>query len=580
MPQEPLTIDNFQNAIADSPHMGFGNMKLVDISAFPGAVKVQKAPQSLFIPANDGLTIITVGSNEIQMSGALTANANANSGGIAVYFTTTGVLPTGISANTIYYIKFGGGNSNYFQLSATFADALTTNIAITAGTGSGVTTMHVINPGTVKWISEPEGMDCGTNILMLDSNGRVWFQYIGTYMYLLANAAIDTGATVTDGTGGGMILWPFSNPKGGGVNYLFTFRGHNIDIVDVGTTAKLYAPTWSNAWKTMNSATNSANIHHALRGQDGIIYFTDDHYVGSIIEITPASPFTPGTAGTFTYNNQALDLPLVERANWLAELGVNLLIAGDVYNNIYPWDRVSDSYNIPLEVPEKSIKRLKNVGNLVYILAGVVGNIYTTQGTYVTHFKKIPDYVSNNAGSLQETIVTWGGLDTLNGTLIFGAGVLTSGNSGLYKLFPDGRLILLQQPSTGSGNVNAVKSNTEFFIMGYSGGGDNFPSGTTVRYASLNTVVQSGLYQVGNKTQKATYSELEVQLARPADASSHIRVRWRPDIVSSFTTLDSYTLDTTNTSFNSDIGLIDLENIQIQVEMDGAPELLKIILIP
>jgi len=323
-------------------------------------------------------------------------------------------------------------------------------------------------------------------------------------------------------------------------------------------------------------ATNSNIQHYAIKAQDDIVYFCNSRLIGSIKE-TIDRVFDPSTSATYTFNYSALDLPSDEYAEWIEELGANLMIAGGNTNKIYPWDRTSSSFNIPLEVPEVSIKRLKNNGGLMYILAGTKGNIYQTQGTFVEHVKKLPNYVTNNAGTLQSTIVTWGGIALRTGALLFGAGVLTSGNSGVYCLYPDGRLIIDSVPSTGSANATALLAIDEFYYMGYSGGADLVSAS---RYSSFETVVHSDFFPVATKTEKATFSTLEVVIAKPA-STGNIRVSYRLDTTSAFTTLDTFVADGVATTFKNDgIGLIDIENIQTQVEMDGDMELLELRLIP
>ena len=125
--------------------------------------------------------------------------------------------------------------------------------------------------------------------------------------------------------------------------------------------------------------------------------------------------------------------------------------------------------------------------------------------------------------------------------------VLTSGNSGAYLLYPDGKLVIDQIPSTGSTNVTAFEVTNHLYTMGYSGGGDY---SDVTRYTSFQAVIQSGFYRVATKTEEATYSTLECVIAKPA-TSGHVRISYRTDTSSSFTTLDTYTADSTNTTFVS-----------------------------
>lgn len=560
---ELLTIKDWQNGVAESPHTGIGMLRNVDIEAFPGAVKVQKLPVSLF--------------NTVTFSGTFTAAVTdiltiAGGGvmqfGQPVKFTTTGTLPAGLALNTVYYI-YNPDNIN-FKVATTMANLNASTYVDITDTGTGTHTITTITPGTINHIIEDKRTDV---YFLQDFNGRVWYMAGGNNIAYLLNGNTLAG----DGySGNGMALLLNSDST---ATYLFAFRSGAIDVINVYGTSNLETPVWSNSWKSLNSGAGSGNPHYAITAQDGIIYFCDDRYVGSIKE-NVGSVFNPATAGTYTFNNQALDLPIGEVTQWLEELGANLLIAGGSWDKIYPWDRTSDSFGIPLTCPEKGIKRLKNIGNIVYILAGQKGNIYSTQGTYVKHFKKLPDYIVNNSSAVQLNVITWGGIAQRDGALIFGVSGQTTGNSGVYLLYPDGRLVQDNMPSTGSGLVTAIFAEDDFYKMGYASGADYM--GTT-RYTSYQTVVHTALYKVGNKTQKGTYSTLEAQVAKPA-ASGHMRIKYRTDESSSFADFPGgavvFTADSTSTSFEADIGLIDLENLQIQVEMDGLFELIELRLFP
>jgi len=568
--QNPLYIKGWENGIADSPHLGVGLIRNADIESFPGAVKVAKEPQNLFHSINE-LTFTAETSDLCTVSEAIEANGN-NFTGAAVYFTTTDTLPAGLSIDTVYYL---------YQISSTTFKVCTSyknSVGSSAGTfiditdtGTGTHTMHQVGIGDVKWILEDSSTN---NLWILSSTGRVWFSD-GVRAYLLHNSAIENpDSSLDNASGNGLAITPFSNTA---ATFLFVFRNNKIDVINVFNNTQIEALNWSNDWKDLNTAAGLNKSHEAIVGQDDAIYFCDGHYVGSIIE-NAGITFDPSNSSTYTYNNQALDLPKREIAQCLEELGTDLLIGGNVYNKIYPWNRISDSFGLPLEVSEFSIKRMKNIGNLVYILAGRWGNIYTTQGTYVNHFKKIPTYVINNDYVIQSNPITWGGIVVVNGALLFGLLGQTTNSSGVYKLYPDGKLIHDNTPSAGSQNVTAIWAKDNFYIMGYTDGIDSF--NLTSQYSSgYKTVLHSQFYPVGTKTSKATYSKLEVRIATPASIGS-IRVSYRTDKSSSFITLATYAMDGSNLTFESDIGLTDIENINIQVEMHGNMEFLEVILYP
>ncbi len=556
----PLIIKNWKDGIADSPHEGIGLMRMADIESFPGAVKVRPATTTLFHAAYTSTFTADAGTD------IMTSSATVPITGIAVTVSNSGgALPTGLSASTNYFII--NVSSTTFKLATTLANAFAGTAIDITGAGSGTNTIVTVNPGTITYILK-DIRDNSSVKYFQDSNARVWFRSsTGTGTFLL------NGNTLTNGNGNGMVLF---RPSDNNSTYLFAFRNASIDVVNVFSATERNNPSWSNAWQALNTSSSVNNSHHTILGQDNLIYFCDGRFVGSILE-NPGSVFAPGTGASYTYNNQALDLPLTEVAQCLEELGTNLLIGGNNTSNIYPWDRTSDSFSIPLQVAEVGIKRMKNIGGQVYILAGSNGNVYKTQGTYVDLFRTLPEQMVNNSSTLQETIVTWGGIAARNGALLFGAAGLTSANSGAYLLYPDGRLVMDNIPSTGAGNATAILADSEYYTLGYASGADVV--GTT-RYAAFNTVVQSGLYPVATKTEKAKFSTLEVQVADPA-TTGNIRVSYRRDTTGSFTTLATFTADSSSTSFrDAEIGITDVENIEVQVEMDGNFQLKEVRLIP
>ena len=269
---------------------------------------------------------------------------------------------------------------------------------------------------------------------------------------------------------------------------------------------------------------------------------------------------------------------------------MKLLVSVSNDSFIYPWDRSSISYSMPLPLGEYGGNKMKNIGNIVYILAGTRGNIYWTQGTYVRPLKTVPQYASYNSTTPSSGPVTWGGMASLNGRLLVGVGA-GSGNSGVYMLNVSSGVMGVQAnaltidnfPSTGQANVTALFAINEFYEMGYANGSDVFGSS---RYSALGSVVlQSSLYRVGTKTTKAKISQMEVQIANGVTGS--IRLGYRTDLTSAFTTVTdpdtsvtTFTTSSSATSYQCDVGIIDIENIQVQMELAGNIDLLEVRLNP
>ena len=574
--QKPLIWNNFDTGIAEHPSKGHGLFRNADIDSFPGAVKPNKKPATYFHKINT-VTFTAVAATDVcTASDSIEANAS-NFTGAAVYFTTTDTLPTGLAVDTLYYISRVGTTTDEFKVCTSYKNsvgsAADTFINIT-DTGTGVHTMTQVAIGDIKHIVQDMGTE---NEYMLCSNGRVWFAPTSSRAYLLANTALDTPDTgVSSAKGNGLVISRFSSTSH---TYLFVFRSGKIDVINIYNDLAIEALGWVNSWEDLNSNSTSSNSHEAIKGQDDIIYFCDDRYIGSIIE-NVGSTFDPDTGATYTYNNQALDLPNQEVAYCLEELGTNLLIGGR-FNKIYPWDRISDSFDNPIFVPEYIIYKLKNLGSTIYILAGKSGTIYKTQGSYVLEHVKLPEHLTKNSSTILKNVVEWGGIAINNGDILVGAYFpITEENSGIWRIKENGRITIENIPSTEAGNVYSIYSSDGiFFIFGYEGGADNFSD--LVSYTNDETVVQSPLYQIANNTEKGAFSKAEIVLDRiPTGGSATLG--YRNNISGSFTDIGTVNDDSTNQIFRiEDIGLTDIDSIQLQLEISsGKFTILEVRLFP
>ncbi len=570
--QTPLIIKDFQKAVADSPHLGHALMRNIDIEAFPGAMKTAKKLNPIVRSIAQATTFTVVAATDVCTAAlSLLSTAMANLGlqysGAAVYFITTGTLPAGLSLNTVYFLI--EITTNTFKVAATRADVDSNTPIDITDAGTGVHTINLVPVGTFNRIVKQQ---VNSYHFAVDSNGRVWYT-TGSFPYdLLVNTALDDGHTaLANAAGNGLQTFTVSDAS---KTYLFAFRDALIDYIDVTSVG---VPSWHNGWKSLNATAGSARSHFSKIGQDGIIYFCDDRFIGSIVE-NAGSVFDPTSSGTYTYNNQALDLPLSEIANHFTELSTNLYIAGLTYNKVYPWDRLSDSFTLPLDVPEVGIYKIINSGSQLYIFAGRKGNIYISPGTFVKLFKKVPEYLTNNSQTLTAQPITWGDIAIKNGAILFGLSVQTSGNSGVYILYPDGRILQDNTPSSGSIQVSAIYAEDDFYYIGYAGGIDY--TSTSQRQSNTDAVFQSALYPIGDKIHKAMYSRLELQLAKPS-SNGQILVKTRGDTSSSFgSAIATFNADGSKTSFSQDIGLTDLESLQIQLEFGLNVEITQLTFYP
>ena len=111
----------------------------------------------------------------IASPGVITSNSHPFQTGDCVHLTTTGALPTGLSANTNYYVIVN--NENTFWLATTYANAVAGTKINTSGTQSGVHTLTWIPWGAADgihfYLPDTQGLSTeGSG--QLTTNGAAW----------------------------------------------------------------------------------------------------------------------------------------------------------------------------------------------------------------------------------------------------------------------------------------------------------------------------------------------------------------------------------------------------------------------
>ena len=122
------------------------------------------------------------------------------------------------------------------------------------------------------------------------------------------------------------------------------------------------APIWSTAFVSLyyNGDPNNVTLFYnpISKGQDDILYVGDGNLIDSLQEVSGQN-FNAGTASTYTWGTASLDLPENYKIKNITELGQNLM-AGTWKGStpeqpqariadIFPWDRTSDSFFLPIK---------------------------------------------------------------------------------------------------------------------------------------------------------------------------------------------------------------------------------------
>lgn len=532
---KPLIVNQWEKCIAISPFYGFADMRNLDSRSERGQIKLNYALQALVGTAQTKAFTVDAATDVCTLSagGSIRPYIDHSVTGRAVTLTNSGgALPTAdggnLAVDTVYFAI--DVDSDSFKLARTLADALAGTAINITGAGTGTHSVVTLDPGLMKHVVYDDNNDC---VYGLDHNGRLW-HLNGIDWQLI------TGNTLTNASGNGLAIFK---------NYLLVFRNAKIDVWGALTTA-IASRTWTNDWATMNQSAGDASTHVAITAQDDIVYFADRNsttlmsYVGSIAQAT--GTFAPGTPSTYTFNNQALDVKAYVTITGFAELGKSLMIATDS-KEIYPWDRTSDSFDLPIVCAEKNISHIINLNNVVYFAAGSLGNIYYTLGTTANLLFEFPAYHSNPP-TQATTIIT--ALAAHKGRLFLGVSRVGASAVWSYDL-ADKSLVCENTLSIGTyGTLNGhivgpiLSLDSEDYLVAWKDvdnttyGVDALYRGSYVRCAS--GYVESAIYPTGTKYSKRPFSKLFLDFSLPLASGQSVKVSFRTTLTANWTEIATF----------------------------------------
>ena len=473
---KPISVKNWQVGIADSPEVGFGDMRNIDFESIPGVAQIKRLLEKKSSTTVTGLPLWTVKDQ----------------------------------ANRIYVV-----------------DA---NHVLYTSTDAGVT----------------------------------W--------------AVVTHAGASTGHGNGLTIWK---------DYLFLFGDTALDVY--GPLSGV--PAWSNAWQTYTSDTS---WHPAITAQDDAVYFGAGRYVGSIIEVVGQN-FAPGSGATYTYNNQALDLPEDYRIKTITEnermLTIGTWKGVNIYDHnvgdIFLWDRVNDTFELPIVLKENGCNALFTKDNDTIVFAGIDGRIYGLNGNFAELLRTMP-YNIQTGNWVQ---VYPDAVESFDGRFIFGMSVGSTGSGffhGIYGLGLRRNEVPLSLSheytiSTGTntevtiGTIKQISANS--IVVGWKDGatyGIDLLSTSTV-VSSYGAFIDSALYDTSDATDPALIDRIEVHLADDLQANEGVRIKYRESLDDAFTTVGTMDFTTDGAVDDKILGCsIGASQIQLRIEMTGVSTSLKL----
>ncbi len=527
-----LVITDFSSGIGPSPHLGFGDMRNVDIYTFPGVViannPLEKVSGSVvtglplwadkhptvtksyqiddagvvYVSTDAGASWAKLLGNAVSITiaspGVFTSTAHGFVATDKVVFSTTGTLPTGVTAGTTYFVIATDLTADSFKIATTSGGTA----IITTGSQSGTHTVRVT-----------------------------------------------TGAF-----GQGLKIWN---------DYLFIARTTKLDVYGPISGSAL----WVNNWQTIDSDTLWHPMYQSFN--DSKLYGGAGRYVFSVEELTT---FDPNDSGTFTYTAQALDLPKNYRIKCISEIGNNLemgtWVGTSIVDNpiatLFPWDRSSPSFSQPLEFRENGINQMINIDEILWIQAGTNGKYFKSNGVQFSQVAQLPSYIINLEGNLTLDPLP-GAMANFKGRPFFGVSSSFSNNipgMGVWSINQNSKgVTLMFEMGISTGNYGASSVIKIGSLLPYGnqimnvGWRDASTYGIdqinpSSRYGNYLPYVDSPFYHVGNNLEPRQFTQIEFELAKALAGSQSIKLQYRTDLSASFT-------DITGTPYAfSDLGAV------------------------
>jgi len=532
-------VIEIDQGIADSPHLGTADLRSINTGSVPGEASVNFKTVAMTAPPTVSALAFTVNTTTDVFTVASTSGwYNA----MAITLNSV-VTSTGLTINRVYWI--GDLTATTFKLYT--HPRLNVSALVNPGGSNGSGTLSTYTFGApvdsayIRTTFDDTPLTPKKNLLViLDNTSRAWWVYNPDGV--LTNNLVYLGNTA-DAVNPGRAIASWQS-------YIIVFRGD--DVVDAlrGVSFRDDAVDLTTLWTYDWGGTSVDNVSEAKRatfvGTDDILYFNNGTSVGSIQE-TSGDVFDPTDPASFTINEEALDLPTGDSILSFGEVGEKLLI-GTFTNKVYPWDRISPSFDIPIDLPEDGIYEIVSVNSTAYLFVGNRGRIYETNGAAVSLWKKIPDHLSG----VFEPYYIWQSAEISRGQIYVGFtatqndGTVITSMGGVWAIDLDTKALRhVHQLSHGGGGTTSViqksilsetPAGSGLYIGWTNSAGTGFgvDTGSSLPYSGGETIIETEIIPIGNYTFNVTPSQYEFKLSRPLVDGESIELLARTNLTESY----------------------------------------------
>lgn len=442
--------------------------------------------------------------------------------------------------------------------------------------------------GQVTWFARDQNLGIGA-LYAIDDTNKVYKSTDNgvTWAVLAGNGT---------GQGQGLTVWK---------NYLWAVGATSVWVYGPLDSS----PAWTQFTAFSISAANQFPFNQAFASIDGNLYIANENHVHKLAENTP--PFAPGTAGSYTATPNAITLGNQYNISCMADLGQYLMLgtkmvatADTIYQqgaDIFPYDRSTLTLGVPIKVPEDGVQMMISVKSRLYFLAGRMGKLYISDTASYEQIAQIPNYLYDQEGNPFNFYP--GAMMFLQGKIYFGVGgggTATNGNCGVWSYALTTRALQIEHTiSTGNdGSVQALYIGAlrpigrKQIIIGWRdvaiGYGIDYQSiSTLTKYTGYLGYVESALVKIGEVLGDRTIGNLEVALLKPLASGQGVRIKWRSNLSSAWTTLATFDFATYGAVQGYNFSAATMTNLiylQVRAELTSndttSPELQSVILHP
>lgn len=431
------------------------------------------------------------------------------------------------------------------------------------------------------------------------NNGTVYALTADGKLYLVETASYSqvtgtgyNGTTeATAANGNGLAYW-----KG----CIWRARNNLLDYYDIANT------TWHYAKFGTFSTTRTGRIPLFV-GQDDKLYIGNGRKLDYLAESGTFSPAAETGMGTIT-NGVTLSQDYI--ITCFAELGNNLMI-GTVYGtagtprgaDIFPWSRdTTESFSLPIRINTEGVNVMETTNNLLYISAGLHGDIYISNGVSFSLFAKLPLDGANNKGNVQ---VYSDAMDFYGDQLLIGATQLVNSANqilnpmGVYSCISGAVRFMGNNTHASDGSDGAIItissiisiSPTKFLVAwrkaiidGATTYGIDYLVTSSAVIPTYGAYMESEMYLVGSDREPATLEHFDFYLNKPLASGDGIRLSYRTSDSGSYTEI--FTLDFANyravNTYSFDTSITGIKTVQFKISLTctgvDSPELRAIII--